>query len=329
MIKIMKPGLETSIQDYPGRLGYRNQGFPVSGPFDSWSFRLANLLVGNQVGEAALEVQFTGPELYFEKDIIFSITGANMKPLLGNKKNQELEKIPMNKSIQAKKGQTLLMHFPKIGIRSYIAFEGGIDTEPWLDSQSTFHKAGVGGINGSAIKKGDLLTLKTNNNQSTPDKKIKEGFLPIINSKNWEIEVVAGPNDDWIDEAGHERFLTSPWKLDAKSDRTGFRLQGPEWTFTSKATNKLPENGSDPANIIDQGYPTGAINLAGQTPIILVSDGPSMGGFICPYTVPSCAFYKLAQSKPGDIYNFKKISVQKSQEIMKDINKKCSIDAIE
>ena len=135
----------------------------------------------------------------------------------------------------------------------------------------------------------------------------------MSNDKNWSIEVVLGPNDDWIDKNGHQIFLNSKWKLQAKSDRTGYRLDGPKLSFTDKATNKSLENGSEPSNIIDQGYPAGAINLAGQTPIILVNDGPSMGGFINPYTVPSAAFWKLGQAKPGDTFNFTEVSVEKAQ----------------
>jgi urea carboxylase len=146
--------------------------------------------------------------------------------------------------------------------------------------------------------------------------------------KRWEIEVVPGPNDDWIDAAGQQRFLTSDWKLSSKSDRTGFRLEGPQWTFTEKAYKKAPETGSEPSNIIDQGYPLGAINLAGQTPIILVNDGPSMGGFINPYTVPSAAFWKLGQSKPGDIYRFKAVSVDQAQELRKKLNAICTAASI-
>jgi urea carboxylase len=112
--------------------------------------------------------------------------------------------------------------------------------------------------------------------------------------------------------------------LSGKSDRTGFRLDGPQWTFTAKAYDKLPENGSEPSNIIDHGYPLGAINLAGQTPIILVSDGPSMGGFINPYTVPSAAFWKLGQSRPGDIYRFKAVSVDEAQALRRTLDALCS-----
>ena len=306
MAQVIKKGLETSIQDYPGRIGTLNQGFPASGPMDSWSFRLANILVGNEPGEAALECQFMGPTLKFKSDRVIAITGANMSPKIDG------ELIPMWESIEIKTNQTLEMAFATVGARSYIAFSGGINSEPWLGSRSTFHKAGVGGIEGRAIQDNQIIPL--GKNKKIQLRKIKKDSIPIISDdKNWSIEVVRGPNDDWVDKKGHEIFLNSKWKLQAKSDRTGYRLDGPKLTFSDKATNKSLEHGSEPSNIIDQGYPAGAINLAGQTPIILVNDGPSMGGFINPYTVPSSAFWKLGQAKPGDTFKFVEISVEKAQ----------------
>ena len=149
--------------------------------------------------------------------------------------------------------------------------------------------------------------------------------MPIMSTdKKWAIEVVRGPNDDWVDEKGHKMFLNSEWKLQAKSDRTGYRLDGPEWSFTEKATHKGLEHGSNPSNIIDPGYPVGAINLAGQTPIILVNDGPSMGGFIVPYTVPSASFWKLGQAKPGDGFNFREVSIEVAQSLRNEQNSICS-----
>ena len=144
---------------------------------------------------------------------------------------------------------------------------------------------------------------------------------PSIPSENsWRIEVVAGPNDDWIDEAGQRMFLESDWTLQARSNRTGYRLSGPEWTFAARATDKGPEHGEHPSNILDHGYPVGAVNLCGQTPIILVNDGPSAGGFINPYTVPSAAFWKLAQSKPNDTYRFHLVSVADAQAARRTID---------
>ena len=317
MVQVIKKGLETSVQDYPGRIGTLNLGFPPSGPMDSWSFRLANVLVENEPGAAALECQFLGPTLKFNSDRIIAITGANMSPKING------TPVPLWESLEVKKDQVLEMSFATVGARSYIAFSGGINTTPWLGSRSTFHKAGVGGIEGKAIQEGQIIPL--NKSKSVAGRKIKKNSIPVMSTnKKWSVEVVKGPNDDWVDEKGHKMFLNSDWKLQSKSDRTGYRLDGPNWTFTEKATHKGLEHGTFPSNIIDQGYPVGAINLAGQTPIILVNDGPSMGGFIVPYTVPSASFWKLGQAKPGDSFNFVEISVEKAQTLRAEQTTICS-----
>jgi 5-oxoprolinase (ATP-hydrolysing) subunit C len=322
MLEVIKPGLETSVQDYPGRIGFWNQGFPPSGPMDSWSFRLANVLVGNEPGAAALECQFVGPTLKLQRDGVIAVTGADMQPKLDD------EPVPIWESIAVKAGQTLALSFAKVGARTYIAVAGGVATTPWLGSRSTFHKAGVGGMDGHALKAGQVVPVGEAAGKA--GRRIKKSALPpIATDKRWTIEAVPGPNDDWVDEAGHERFLSTNWKLSSKSDRTGFRLEGPDWTFTEKARDKAPEHGAEPSNIIDQGYPLGAINLAGQTPIILVNDGPSMGGFINPYTVPLCAFWKLGQSKPGDIYRFKSVDVDEAQAISARIRDLCTESSME
>ena len=317
MVQVIKKGLETSVQDYPGRIGTLNLGFPPSGPMDSWSFRLANVLVENEPGAAALECQFLGPTLKFNSDRIIAITGANMSPKING------TPVPLWESLEVKKDQVLEMTFATVGARSYIAFSGGINTTPWLGSRSTFHKAGVGGIEGKAIQEGQIIPL--NKSKSVAGRKIKKNSIPVISTnKKWSVEVVKGPNDDWVDEKGHKMFLNSDWKVQSKSDRTGYRLDGPKWSFTKKATHKGLEHGTFPSNIIDQGYPVGAINLAGQTPIILVNDGPSMGGFIVPYTVPSASFWKLGQAKPGDRFNFVEISVEKAQALRAEQTMICS-----
>ena len=317
MVQVIKKGLETSVQDYPGRIGTLNLGFPPSGPMDSWSFRLANILVNNEPGTAALECQFMGPTLKFNDDRVIAITGADMSPKIDG------TPVPLWESLEVKKDQILEIAFATVGARSYIAFSGGINTTPWLGSRSTFHKAGVGGIDGKAIQDGQIIPL--NKSKSVKRRKIKNSSIPVMSTnKKWLVEVVKGPNDDWVDEKGHKMFLNSDWKLQSKSDRTGYRLEGPKWSFTEKATNKSLEHGTFPSNIIDQGYPVGAINLAGQTPIILVNDGPSMGGFIVPYTVPSASFWKLGQAKPGDSFNFVEVSVEKAQTLRTEQTMICS-----
>lgn len=313
MVQVIAPGLETSVQDLPGRIGFWEQGFPPSGPMDIWSFRLGNLLVGNEAGAAALECQFAGPTLKFDQDCVVAVTGADMAPTLDG------APVEMWCSHAVRAGQTLALSFVRTGARAYIAFAGGIDTPPVLGSRSTFHMAGVGGVDGHAVQAGQTIPL--GKAEGTPGRRVKPDRRPPIDErKRWTIEVVPGPNDDWIDEAGRARFLESDWTLSAKSSRTGFRLQGPAWSFSELATNKRPEHGQDPSNILDHGYPLGAVNLAGQTPIILVNDGPSTGGFINPYTVPSAAFWKLGQSRPNDLYRFKAVSVDEAVALRREID---------
>ena len=317
MLEVLKPGLETSVQDYPGRIGYWNQGFPPSGPMDSWSFRLANVLVGNAPGASGLECQYLGPTLRFVDAAVIALTGADMGAKLDG------VAVPLWESVAVAAGQVLALGPAKSGTRGYIAIAGGIATEPWLGSRSTFHQAGVGGIGGSALKVGHEIPIGPGN--GTAGRRVKPEARPVFSTdKRWSVEVCAGPNDDWIDAAGQQRFLSADWKLSSKSNRTGFRLDGPDWTFAEKAYDKPPEHGSLPSNIIDHGYPLGAINLAGQTPIILVNDGPSMGGFINPYTVPQAAFWKLGQSRPGDIYNFRQVSVERAQAMAREMKALCT-----
>ena len=324
MLEVIKPGLETTVQDWPGRIGYWEQGFPFSGPMDDWSFRLTNLLVGNPPDAAGLECQFTGPTLRFGRDAVVAVTGADMQPTLDN------APAPMWESFAVRAGQVLTLGFARLGARAYLAVAGGIDTAPVLGSRATFHQAGIGGLDGYALKAEQRLPLGGDAVTGTPSRRVREECRPPLTAERvWRVEAVPGPNDDWIDEAGHRRFLESDWTVQTRSNRTGFRLDGPAWSFAAKATDKRPEHGEDPSNILDHGYPVGAVNLCGQTPIILVNDGPSTGGFINPYTVPSAAFWKLAQSKPGDVYRFRAVSVDEAQDRRRAINRLIAEASIE
>jgi len=321
MFEVIKPGLETSVQDLPGRIGYWEQGFPPSGPVDMWSFRLANLLVGNDRDAAALECQFLGPSLRFERDCHVAVTGAEMAPTLDG------AAIEMWRTLRIKQGQTLELTGARTGARAYIAISGGIDTPKVLGSRSTFHMAGVGGVDGFALKAGQRIPL---GNAGTPViRRISDARRPsITSSREWPVEVVPGPNDSWLDDETIERFLSSEWTVQAKSSRTGMRLTGPQFSFSERATNKLPEHGQDPSNILDHGYPLGAVNLAGQTPIILINDDRSTGGFINPFTVPSAAFWKLGQARPGNVLRFTSVTVDEAQRLRRALDAVCTAESL-
>lgn len=310
-LHVLKPGLETAVQELPGRIGYWEQGFPPSGPVDSWSFRLANLLVGNDRDAAALECQFLGPTIRLERDATVAITGADMAPMLDG------EPMAMWRSVRARAGQVIELTAARTGARSYIAFGGGIASEPVLGSRAVFHMARIGG---AALREGETIPLGPDNGKTARYEVPPDRRPAFANERRWPVECVAGPNDDWLAPDCVDEFFEVDWIVQAKSNRTGIRLTGPEFRFSERATNKKPEHGQDPSNIIDHGYPLGAINLAGQTPIILINDAPSTGGFINPFTVPSGAFWKLGQARPGEKLRFRRISVSEAQQLRRTID---------
>lgn len=317
VIEVLKPGLGTSIQDLPARLGHLSAGFPPSGPMDSWSFRLANLLVGNDPGAAGLEFQFLGPTLRFVDRCVIALCGADM----GAKLNGST--LPLWTSVAVAAGDVLETSGARDGARTYLAVAGGLLVNPFLGSRSTFIKAGVGGHEGRTLLAGDRLATGSNSGQPNLTVRLP-ARPPLARTRSWTIEVTAGPHDHWLDGGGRSAFLESQWKLSSKSDRTGFRLEGPPLGFADFAIDKPPENGSHPSNIIDYGYPIGGINLAGQTPIVLVNDALTMGGFICPYTVPSAAFWKLAHARPGDLIQFRPIGLEAAQALRRSIDAVCT-----
>jgi allophanate hydrolase subunit 2 len=180
-----------------------------------------------------------------------------------------------------------------------------------LGSRATFHMAGVGGVEGYALKVGQTVAATP---APLPPRRIvrADARPPITADKQMMVEVMLGPNDDWLGPGSIAAFLAAEWVVLAQSNRTGMRLSGPPITFAERAYAKRPEHGQDPSNILDHGYPLGAINIAGQTPIILLQDAPSTGGFINPFTVPSAALWKLAQARPAVRLHFTAVSMEEA-----------------
>ena len=298
VVTVLKPGLETTVQELPGRVGFLEQGFPISGPFDPWSFRLANLLVGNYRDTAALECQLIGPTLRFETDGAVALTGADMGAQLDG------ADVPLWHRLPVRAGQVLELGVARTGMRGYIAVSGGFATPPVMGSRAVFHMARVGGV---ALTAGLTLPLGLAG-PTTAITSVPEARRPVFaEGKIWTVDALVGPNDDWLSAEAVAMFFAADWTVQSKSSRTGIRLTGPEFSFADRALHKNPDHGQDLSNIIDHGYPLGAVNLAGQTPIILVNDSPSTGGFINPFTVARAELWKLGQARPGDTLRFRAI----------------------
>ena len=307
MIEVLEGGIQTTVQDFPGRQGLLDQGICPAGPFDNLAFRLANLLVGNDPGAAGLEVTAGNFQARFVDDAVIALTGANMKPKLDG------EPIELWRSYPVRAGQALVLgSVAGPGFRSYLAVDGGIDVEPYLSSRATYVPGAIGGFEGRALKKGDRLPVGAGaQRDGTAGRRLRPDLVPAYVS-DWELEAVAGPQaapDYWTWD-DYDHFFSHNWKLDRNSNRMGYRLEPHSWQW-SRTTGGVA--GGHPSNILDNGYAVGAVNICGDQPIILCVDGPTLGGFICAAGVAYGAMWKLGQMVPGkDHIRFKELSIDEA-----------------
>ncbi|MBR0115204.1 MAG: biotin-dependent carboxyltransferase family protein, partial [Firmicutes bacterium] len=280
-IIIENPGLLTSVQD-AGRFGMQRYGMSPAGAMDLDSMKLANILAGNDPNTGTLECTYMGPAIRFEEDEVIAIAGADMAPTVDG------QPVPMWQAFCVPAGSTLTTGGCRNGCRSYIAFAGGLDI-PVLDgSQSTFLRSGLGGLEGRKLRAGDRIGLRA------PQAALKNMVLrtlprPQRFKKNVTVRVIPGPQDDRFTEAGLNTLYTSQYRISEKSDRMGFRTEGPEI-----------EHVNNDANILSDGIPYGAIQVPKDgKPIIMMSEHAGSGGYTKVGTVISVDMPLVAQLAPG------------------------------
>lgn len=294
-IDVERPGTMTTIQDHPGRIGLWEVGIPPSGPMDDLSFTLANTAVGNPAGAPALECTLHGPRLRFSDTTVVCVSGAGAPVELDG------EPVPMWEPITVAAGSVLDVGAPAdTGLRTYIAVRGGIDAPSYHGSASTFTLGGFGGVTGKALVTGDVLHLADAATEEPhpipPAERPDFGHV-------WELAVGEGPQTApaYFTDADMAQFYTHEWRVGSHANRTGIRLEGPKPTWSRTDGG---EAGLHPSNLHDNPYSVGALNVSGDTPILLGPDGPSLGGFACPLTVVSAHRWKLGQLRPGDSVRF-------------------------
>jgi len=317
VIEVQQGGMQTTVQDYPGRLGYWNVGVPPSGPMDSLAFRLANRLVGNDESAAGIEMTLSGPELRFSSSVVIALTGAWMSPTLDG------EPVPYYEAVQVPAGSVLKMERADgAGMRAYLSVAGGIDVGTYLGSSSTFMLGKFGGHDGRALRSGDVIHLlpesalrmlpgiSDGSDRSDRDAQantpIGQQIQPAY-ANHWRIGVLYGPHGapDFFQDADIEMLFATDWKVHHHSDRTGVRLIGPKPQWARRDGG---EAGLHPSNIHDNAYAVGTIDFTGDMPIILGPDGPSLGGFVCPATIVHAELWKIGQLRPGDTVRFQPVS---------------------
>lgn len=304
--EVLEPGALTTVQDYPGRIGYWNVGVPPSGAMDDVSLRLANALVGNLSSAAALELTMMGPTLKFNLPTRIAITGARMEVKLDG------AAIPLDQSISVQAGSVLKMgRVGTTGVRSYLAIQGGIQVPTYLNSRSTFTLGKFGGHAGRALQTGDVLHLQPSEN--LPVSKIAQTEPFQEWSNHWNIRVMYGPHGapDFFTPKDIDVFFETDWKVHYNSNPTGIRLIGPKPTW---ARADGGEAGLHPSNIHDNAYAIGTIDYTGDMPIILGPDGPSLGGFVCPATIIQADRWQMGQLRPGDTIRFIPVTLAQAEE---------------
>ncbi|MGF7205892.1 urea carboxylase [Skermanella aerolata] len=298
-IEVVTPGTLTSVQDYPGRVGYWEVGVPPSGPMDPLAFRLGNRLLGNPDGTAGLEMTVSGPTLKFNRDAVFCLAGAGMPASLDG------ETVPFWQPVAVSAGATLRIGAATgAGCRAYLLVQGGIDVPEYLGSRSTFTLGKFGGHGGRALMPGDILHI---GNEPAGEALPLSATLVPEYGHAWEIGVLYGPHGapDFFTEADIATFFASDWEVHYNSSRTGVRLIGPKPEWARKDGG---EAGLHPSNIHDNAYAIGTIDFTGDMPVILGPDGPSLGGFVCPATIVQAELWKIGQLRPGDRVRFRRLT---------------------
>jgi antagonist of KipI len=302
-ISIIKPGLLGTIQDL-GRYGYAGWGVNCGGAMDRYAAQLANMLVGNDVHEAVLEIHFPGPQVLFEQNALISICGANFTPTLND------EPIPLWRPVLIRKNN--ILHFPELqnGARAYIAVHGGFCVPSWLGSYSTNLKAGAGGMQGRKLEKGDELHFKENKIYFAGLMKQGRDF----NALAWKpdtIKTYQFPNEIYFVEGNEFQYLSNQSKEDLEknnfmvhpsSDRMGYHIKGPELQL------------QEPMELVSAAVSFGTIQLLpnGQL-IVLMADHQTTGGYPRIGHVISAHLPKMAQLRPSDCIQFIKTDLQTAE----------------
>lgn len=302
--EVIQPGAFTTVQDL-GRYGYQKYGVSISGAMDRFALRVANLLAGNDEGEAAVEATIIGPRLKALGKIRVAITGADLSP--------EIDGIatPMWRTLDVPEGSILSFGALKSGCRAYLAVSGGIDFPLVMGSRSIHTRSNLGG-KGRPLVKGDVIKGKDSGIriQESGTYQLPEDLVPVY-GRQWKVRVVLGPQHDYFSRRGIETFLNGEYEITPQADRMGYRLKGP----------KIEHKGGP--DILTDATPPGSIQVPGDgMPIILLADGQTTGGYSKIATVASVDRDLLAQARPGDKVWFQRIPISEAHRLLAEMEKK-------
>lgn len=305
LLEILEVNGLATIQD-SGRLGWRKFGVPASGPMDWFAFRAANRLAGNDPTCAALEIGLGGIAFRARQDCVIAVAGA------GYSLSVYIWDFPPWSSYYVRGGWTIRLDKLDSGMWAYLAISGGVQTPPTLGSASTYLRGPLGGLDGRRLQAGDVLKAGA---PPRPLPDLAARTLPAAAqpaySDNPTLDVILGPQDEYVTEESIAAFLSHEYTISPASDRMGCRLEGPPLTHRGKT------------ELLSEGMTMGAIQVpAGGQPIVMMADCPTTGGYPKIGTVASADLPLLAQCVPGKSrIRFRRTTIAKAQKKYREMMK--------
>jgi allophanate hydrolase len=297
-LKILSAGLHTTVQDL-GRLGFQHVGVPVSGALDGFGLRLANVLVGNPQGAASLEILGSGPSFEIAADtarLALVAMGANVEI-----RGERARTVGAGQSVTVQRGEAVRIGLGRQSACGYLAVEGGIAVPSILGSASTYVRAGLGGLHGRALQRGDFVPIAL---EAAAERAELRTPAPPAASAEDPIRVVLGPQQDCFTPEAVALLLEAEFRVSKDADRMGMRLDGP----------RLRHNGG--WDIVSDAIATGSIQVPGSgQPIILLADHQTTGGYPKIATVISADLPALATRRPGDRLRFAAVNRDEAEEL--------------
>ncbi len=287
-LNVKKAGMNTTVQDF-GRWGHQAMGMPVAGAMDPEALAIANLLAGNDPGEAALEITLLGPTLAVEGEGTVAVAGADLGLTVNG------SPAPLWTCLSVTNGDVISFTGPKgKGCRAVLAVSGGIGVPAVMGSRSTYTRAAIGGFEGRALKAGDTVSCGEPPAlwRRTVGFRCPEELRPVRDPEA-PIRAVPGPQDDAFTEEGLETLFGSTYTITNQADRMGYRLEGP------KIVHKAG------ADIVSDAIPLGAVQVPGHgQPIVMLADRQTTGGYTKAAVVLTADLAVLAQRLPGETVRF-------------------------
>ena len=309
-ITVLKPGMLSTLQD-GGRYGFQHLGVPVSGAMDFFSHRIANILAANGADEATLEITLRGPRLRFEDDALIALCGADLSPTIDG------IPAPEGKAVRVRAGAVLDFGDSVAGCRAYLAIHGGFDVPVVMGSRSTYDTARIGGLDGRALRRGDLLPLGSATSSAYPGlartlAASKRSFAAPKWAVNQHIEklgrslqivrILAGRHWDAFAAAAREALTAQVFRIASDSNRMGCRLNGADVVAGGVG------------EILSEAVTFGTIQIPPSgKPIVLMADRQTVGGYPKIADVVSVDLHLLAQLRPGDRLRFELVSLAQAQ----------------